>query len=183
MQTANWAALLEIRTPASELGLAGEVMGGPEPLGQLAGSPPPFLISSGEDCDIDINECDSNPCHHAGTCLDQPNGYTCHCPHGWVGANCEIREYFCSSVTVICHYIFIQQEEDASGTQPVLVDEAVRPWGDLVSPAPPSPSRRLLLTALFSSHSLYESSLSTGMRRCRCHPEVTAAKRAKNVRS
>ncbi|KAG8520842.1 Delta and Notch-like epidermal growth factor-related receptor [Galemys pyrenaicus] len=44
-----------------------------------------------EECDVDVNECDSSPCHHAGTCLDQPNGYTCHCPHGWVGANCEIR--------------------------------------------------------------------------------------------
>lgn len=56
-----------------------------------------LFISLGEECDIDINECDSNPCHHAGTCLDQPNGYTCHCPHGWVGANCEIRKFFCLS--------------------------------------------------------------------------------------
>ncbi|KFO21894.1 Delta and Notch-like epidermal growth factor-related receptor [Fukomys damarensis] len=49
------------------------------------------LSRAGEECDIDINECDSSPCHHAGTCLDQPNGYACRCPHGWVGANCEIH--------------------------------------------------------------------------------------------
>lgn len=59
-----------------------------------------LFISLGEECDIDINECDSNPCHHAGTCLDQPNGYTCHCPHGWVGANCEIRKFFCLSAII-----------------------------------------------------------------------------------
>ncbi|XP_042676821.1 delta and Notch-like epidermal growth factor-related receptor [Centrocercus urophasianus] len=49
------------------------------------------LLIQGEECEIDINDCDSNPCHHAGTCIDQPGGYTCHCPHGWVGANCEIH--------------------------------------------------------------------------------------------
>ncbi|PIN90553.1 hypothetical protein AB205_0111420, partial [Aquarana catesbeiana] len=45
----------------------------------------------GVECEVDINECDSNPCHHSGTCVDQPNGYICHCPHGWVGATCEIH--------------------------------------------------------------------------------------------
>lgn len=48
--------------------------------------------SSGEKCEVDINECESNPCHHGGTCIDQSNGFTCHCQPGWVGPSCEICE-------------------------------------------------------------------------------------------
>uniref|UniRef100_A0A3B4X5A0 Delta/notch-like EGF repeat containing n=1 Tax=Seriola lalandi dorsalis TaxID=1841481 RepID=A0A3B4X5A0_SERLL len=44
-----------------------------------------------EKCDVDINECESNPCHHGGTCIDQSNGFTCHCQPGWVGPSCEIH--------------------------------------------------------------------------------------------
>jgi hypothetical protein len=84
-----------------------------------------ILLSLGEECDIDINECDSNPCHHAGTCLDQPNGYTCHCPHGWVGANCEIRKYFNSYYLV---FTFFQQEEGASCDQEASVSLTMRQW-------------------------------------------------------
>ncbi|EFB25404.1 hypothetical protein PANDA_005738, partial [Ailuropoda melanoleuca] len=76
-------------------GLNGTCVCTPGFTGKCQLSPLGFLISLGEECDIDINECDSNPCHHAGTCLDQPNGYTCHCPHGWVGANCEIHDQKC----------------------------------------------------------------------------------------
>lgn len=79
-----------------------------------------LFISSGEECDIDINECDSNPCHHAGTCLDQPNGYTCHCPHGWVGANCEIRKFFCLPAIIFRPPVLFHQERDAGRAQPGL---------------------------------------------------------------
>lgn len=52
-----------------------------------------FNHFAGENCEVDVNECESNPCHHGGTCIDQSNGYTCHCPPGWVGGSCEIREF------------------------------------------------------------------------------------------
>ena len=37
----------------------------------------------------DINECYSSPCENGGTCEDQVNGYTCHCPNGYSGDQCQ----------------------------------------------------------------------------------------------
>nr|XP_026692168.1 fibropellin-3-like [Ciona intestinalis] len=45
----------------------------------------------GEYCEIDIKECDSDPCQNGGTCSDDksPNHYACECPRQWDGTNCE----------------------------------------------------------------------------------------------
>jgi len=40
---------------------------------------------TGASCETDVNECASNPCQHGGTCEDQVNGFTCHCPPGFTG--------------------------------------------------------------------------------------------------
>uniref|UniRef100_T1KXI9 EGF-like domain-containing protein n=1 Tax=Tetranychus urticae TaxID=32264 RepID=T1KXI9_TETUR len=38
--------------------------------------------------DIDVNECDSNPCLNNGTCTDLFKNYTCTCIVGFTGPNC-----------------------------------------------------------------------------------------------
>ncbi len=45
-----------------------------------------FLIS-------DLNECDSFPCEHSATCVDQIGKYQCMCPPGYTSTNCEIGRY------------------------------------------------------------------------------------------
>ncbi|KAF6021750.1 hypothetical protein EB796_019937 [Bugula neritina] len=39
-------------------------------------------------CDVDINECDSNPCFH-GNCTDEVNGFSCVCDDGYEGVQCQ----------------------------------------------------------------------------------------------
>lgn len=40
----------------------------------------------------DINDCESNPCHNGGTCIDKVSVYQCICGDGWEGDHCEISE-------------------------------------------------------------------------------------------
>ena len=38
---------------------------------------------------LDIDECESNPCKHGGTCIDGVNSYNCTCNSGHTGHDCE----------------------------------------------------------------------------------------------
>ena len=72
-----------------------------------------FLFSSclcapgygGDNCLVQIDECDSAPCQHGGVCIDEINGYRCDCPFGKLhagpiqfGPSCPLEPF--SSVNV-----------------------------------------------------------------------------------
>ncbi|XP_072395755.1 protein crumbs [Diabrotica undecimpunctata] len=44
---------------------------------------------TGQNCEININECESNPCFY-GTCTDKIGGYVCECEEGYEGIHCEL---------------------------------------------------------------------------------------------
>lgn len=44
----------------------------------------------------DINECQSNPCLHEGTCVDDVNEYHCQCLSDWQGPQCQLSKTECS---------------------------------------------------------------------------------------
>uniref|UniRef100_A0A3B4AQ58 Sushi, nidogen and EGF-like domain-containing protein 1 n=1 Tax=Periophthalmus magnuspinnatus TaxID=409849 RepID=A0A3B4AQ58_9GOBI len=44
---------------------------------------------TGRRCQIDVNECASNPCQNGGTCEDLINSFVCQCLPGYTGIHCE----------------------------------------------------------------------------------------------
>lgn len=48
---------------------------------------------TGENCSVNIDECESEPCQNGGACVDQINAYTCTCAAGFLGKswNCIVR--------------------------------------------------------------------------------------------
>lgn len=42
----------------------------------------------GATCDVDVNECASDPCLRGGVCRDLPNGFECRCITGFTGQCC-----------------------------------------------------------------------------------------------
>ena len=43
----------------------------------------------GTNCDVNVNDCSTNPCQNGGTCTDGVNGFVCQCPSGWTGDTCS----------------------------------------------------------------------------------------------
>uniref|UniRef100_A0A665WAB6 Neurogenic locus notch homolog protein 2-like n=1 Tax=Echeneis naucrates TaxID=173247 RepID=A0A665WAB6_ECHNA len=52
---------------------------------------------TGNKCNVDIDECSSNPCMSSGICVDKLNGFHCVCPPNTHGKHCEVEQVPCAS--------------------------------------------------------------------------------------
>lgn len=58
---------------------------------------------AGKFCEIDIDECSSQPCQNNGICTDLLGGYRCNCDAtGFEGINCEIDIDECIVERISC---------------------------------------------------------------------------------
>ncbi|KAM7410215.1 hypothetical protein PAMA_001591 [Pampus argenteus] len=55
---------------------------------------------------VEHNPCQTNPCLHGGSCLQEGDGYSCYCPQGFSGESCEI------ALRVLYSCIHRQQAEE-----------------------------------------------------------------------
>eukprot|EP00794_Sanderia_malayensis_P015961 gene15961-17567_t len=68
---------------------------------------------TGRNCDIDINECHSYPCHSHATCVNQINNYTCICGPRWTGRTCStFLGSICNSSTICKNGGLCQESAD-----------------------------------------------------------------------
>ena len=49
--------------------------------------------SFGQDCSSQGDFCGSSPCQNGAACVTSQWSYTCNCPGGWTGLNCEAEEH------------------------------------------------------------------------------------------
>jgi hypothetical protein len=52
---------------------------------------------SGAKCELELNECSSDPCLNDAVCIDSVAGYYCICPLGMTGGHCETDIDECAS--------------------------------------------------------------------------------------
>ncbi|XP_072908661.1 protein crumbs homolog 2-like isoform X1 [Hemitrygon akajei] len=52
---------------------------------------------TGENCSVNIDECESDPCMNGGTCEDQTDGFECQCAPGLTGVTCQTNIDECES--------------------------------------------------------------------------------------
>ena len=47
---------------------------------------------TGTRCELEVNECESQPCAHGGQCTDMFDGYSCQCADTFTGTDCHLGE-------------------------------------------------------------------------------------------
>lgn len=49
---------------------------------------------TGQNCEIEVNECQSHPCQNGGTCIDLVGHYICSCPPGTLGMETQTQQKY-----------------------------------------------------------------------------------------
>ncbi|KAL2083221.1 hypothetical protein ACEWY4_020994 [Coilia grayii] len=57
---------------------------------------------TGRHCEAEVDECESSPCRHNGTCTDLVGSYRCTCPPGFSGMHCEVDVDVCAFPNATC---------------------------------------------------------------------------------
>mgnify|MGYP001180613452 CR=1 FL=1 len=51
----------------------------------------------GDMCDVNVDDCDPNPCVNGGQCIDDVNDFSCVCEQGFTGKKCQHTIDYCES--------------------------------------------------------------------------------------
>ncbi|XP_045445472.1 delta and Notch-like epidermal growth factor-related receptor [Melitaea cinxia] len=51
---------------------------------------------TGDQCELEYNECESSPCANGGTCTDRVGRFECSCGRGYAGDTCQLKVDLCN---------------------------------------------------------------------------------------
>nr|XP_015827106.2 neurocan core protein isoform X1 [Nothobranchius furzeri] len=88
----HWTPFKELTSKEPKASETTENKDSNNPFGSLVPNWAFGLISS-----VETNPCQTSPCLHGGSCLQEGDGYSCYCPQGFSGENCEIDIDDCQS--------------------------------------------------------------------------------------
>ena len=72
---------------------------------------------AGEDCSIDVDECNISPCYNGGVCINLPGSFICLCGDYWTGNRCEQDIADCNTTFCKNNGTCIEKEGEQSHCQ------------------------------------------------------------------